>query len=99
MVREFGMSPTLGPIGFASGSPMFLGGEEVRSRPYAEATQRVIDEEVTKLLREAEQRATATLTEHRYELDRLTQVLLERETIDGADVEEILGRTPATTSS
>ena len=46
MVREFGMSERLGPVGFASGSPMYLGGEEVRSRTYAEDTQRVIDEEV-----------------------------------------------------
>src|SRR5215217_5242719 len=52
MVREFGMSDALGPVGFASGSPMYLGNEEVRSRPYAEATQRVVDEEVGKLLRE-----------------------------------------------
>src|SRR4029450_4778361 len=35
MVREFGMSPALGPVGFASGSPMYLGTEEVRRRPYA----------------------------------------------------------------
>jgi len=61
MVREFGMSPALGPVGFASGSPMYLGTEEVRSRPYAEATQRVIDEEVSKLLREAEARARELL--------------------------------------
>jgi cell division protease FtsH len=54
MVREFGMSAALGPVGFASGSPMYLGTEEVRSRPYAEATQRVVDEEVAKLLRQAE---------------------------------------------
>jgi cell division protease FtsH len=54
----------------------------------------VIDEEVATLLREAEQRATATLTDHRHELDRLTRVLLERETIDGIDVDEILGRVP-----
>jgi cell division protease FtsH len=92
MVREFGMSSALGPVGFASGTPMYLGGEEVRSRPYAEATQRVIDEEVATLLREAEQRATATLTAHRRGLDRLTDLLLERETIDGTDVDEILGR-------
>jgi cell division protease FtsH len=94
MVREFGMSAALGPVGFASGSPMYLGGEEVRSRPYAEATQRLIDEEVAKLLREAEQRATQLLTEHRDALDRLTELLLERETIDGTDVDEILGRVP-----
>ncbi|HEV8165530.1 MAG TPA: AAA family ATPase [Actinomycetota bacterium] len=54
MVPEFGMSAALGPVGFASGSPMYLGTEEVRSRPYAEATQRVVDEEVAKLLRQAE---------------------------------------------
>ena len=94
MVREFGMSAALGPVGFASGSPMYLGGEEVRSRPYAEATQRVIDEEVAKLLREAEQRATAMLTEHRDALERLTELLLERETIDGTDLDEVLGRVP-----
>jgi cell division protease FtsH len=94
MVREFGMSPALGPIGFASGSPMYLGGEEVRSRPYAEATQRVIDTEVAKLLREAEQRATALLTDHKDALDRLTDLLLERETVDGTDVDEMLGRVP-----
>jgi cell division protease FtsH len=94
MVREFGMSPTLGPVGFASGSPMYLGGEEVRSRPYAEATQRVIDEEAAKLLRDAERRAKGLLTEHRDGLDRLTELLLERETVDGTDVDEVLGRVP-----
>jgi cell division protease FtsH len=94
MVREFGMSQALGPVGFASGSPMYLGGEEVRSRPYAEATQRVVDEEVAKLLREAEQRARAILADHRPALDRLTELLLERETVDGTDVDEVLGRIP-----
>jgi cell division protease FtsH len=86
MVREYGMSRRLGPIGFASGSPMYLGGEEVRSRSYAEDTQRVIDEEVEALLREAEQRATALLTDHRDALDRLVEDLLAHETVDGTAV-------------
>jgi len=94
MVREFGMSAALGPVGFASGSPLYLGGEQVRSRQYAEATQRVIDEEVAKLLREAERRASAMLSEHRDALDRLTELLLERETVDGTDVDQVLGRVP-----
>jgi cell division protease FtsH len=94
MVREFGMSPALGPVGFATGSPMYLGGEEVRSRPYAEQTQRVIDTEVAKLLVEAEQRATELLTSHRDALDRLTELLRERETVDGTDVDQVLGRIP-----
>src|SRR6266536_3545235 len=94
MIREFGMSKELGPVGFSGGGPMFLGGEEVRSRPYAEATQRVIDQEVSALLREAERRAMDLLGEHRDALDRLTELLLERETVDGTDVDEILGRVP-----
>jgi cell division protease FtsH len=83
MVREYGMSERLGPVGFASGSPMYLGGEEVRSRAYAEDTQRVIDEEVAALLRQAEQRAVALLTEHLDALDRLVEDLLAHETVDG----------------
>ncbi|ADJ47095.1 peptidase M41 [Amycolatopsis mediterranei S699] len=51
MVREFGMSAAVGPVGFAAERPTCLGGEQVTSRPYAEATQRLIDREVTKLLR------------------------------------------------
>jgi cell division protease FtsH len=94
MVREFGMSQSLGPVGFASGSPMFLGTEEVRSRPYAEQTQRVVDQEVAELLREAEGRATTMLGGHRDALDRLTELLLERETVDGTDVDGALGRVP-----
>jgi cell division protease FtsH len=95
MVREYGMSPALGPVGFAAADPTYLGGTQATGRAYAEATQRLIDEEVAALLREAEQRATTTLTTHRTALDRLADLLLERETIDGTDIEQILGRLPA----
>jgi Peptidase family M41 len=93
---EVGLTVSFGLLllGFASGSPLYLGTEEVRSRPYAEATQRVVDEEVAKLLREAEGRATAMLADHRDALDHLTELLLERETVDGTDVDEVLGRVP-----
>jgi cell division protease FtsH len=87
MVREYGMSARLGPVGFATGSPMYLGTEEVRSRAYADETQLVIDEEVAKLLREAEQTATALLTDRRAALDRLVDDLLAHETVDGAAVQ------------
>src|SRR5262249_5184385 len=83
MVREFGMSERLGPVGFASGSPMYLGQEEVRSREYAEDTQRLIDEEVSNLLRKADERATELLSAHRDALDRLVEDLLAHETVDG----------------
>ena len=71
---------------------MYLGDQEVRNRTYAEATQRVIDEEVTRLLNEAQERATDQLTRNRGSLDRLVELLLERETVDGEDVYGILGR-------
>ncbi len=83
MVREYGMSERLGPVGFASSSPMYLGTEQVHSRDYAEATQRVIDEEVADLLREAEKRALSLLTDHREALGRLVDDLIAHETVDG----------------
>ena len=92
MVREFGLSEVLGPVGYSGDSPMFLGSQEIRSRPYAEQTQWLVDKEVARLLREAEQRAVNLLRSHRIELDRLTALLLEEETIDGAAVYEIIGR-------
>jgi cell division protease FtsH len=97
MIREYGMSSRLGPVGFASGSPMYLGNEELRSRPYADETQKLIDEEVSELLREAEQRALALLTERRDALLRLVDDLLAHETVDGAAVMAALDGAPRPT--
>jgi cell division protease FtsH len=94
MVMEFGMSPKLGPVGFAGDGPAYLGQQEIRSRQYAEATQRVIDQEVERLLKEADDRATALLSGHREALDRVMTLLLERETIDGSDVMAAAGKGP-----
>jgi cell division protease FtsH len=90
MVREFGMSDRLGPVGFSGGAPAYLGNEEVRSRSYADETQKIIDEEVSKLLREAEHRALELLTEHRDALDRLADMLIAHETVDGDAVKAAL---------
>jgi cell division protease FtsH len=93
MVREYGLSATLGPIGYPSGGPMFLGdGAQVQSRSYAEATQHMIDREVARLLREAEERACELLSDHRAELDKLTGLLLELETVDGEVVYDLVAR-------
>jgi cell division protease FtsH len=90
MVREYGMSKRLGPVGFAGGSPQYLGNEEIRSRAYADETQKLIDEEVSSLLRRAEERALALLGDHRDALDRLVEVLVAHETVDGAAVRAAL---------
>jgi cell division protease FtsH len=94
MIREFGMSSVLGPVGYPDGGSVFLGGggPGMSSRPYAEATQAEIDKEVSKLLRDAEDRAINLLQTHRPELNSLVDLLLERETVDGTDVYRLAGR-------
>ncbi|HEC09253.1 MAG TPA: ATP-dependent metallopeptidase FtsH/Yme1/Tma family protein [Acidimicrobiales bacterium] len=95
MVREFGLSPRIGPIGYPGGGPMYLqGGNEVTSKPYSDETQRAIDLEVKRILDEAESRAVNILKTHRDALDRLAERLLEEETVDGAVVYEVAGRPP-----
>src|SRR5260221_11254360 len=73
---------------------MFLGsgGSGLSSRPFAEATEATIDMEVSRLLREAEQSAVALIRSHRDEFDQLVALLLDKETIDGADDYRIVGR-------
>jgi cell division protease FtsH len=95
MVREFGLSAALGPVGYPEGGSVFLGGgggQGLSSRPFAEATQATIDAEVGRLLREAEETATSLIRSHHYELGQLAELLLEKETVDGAEVYRIVGR-------
>jgi cell division protease FtsH len=94
MVREFGLSPALGPVGYPEGGSVFLGGgcSGLSIRPFAEATQATIDAEVARLLREAEQTAVSLIRAHQPELDQIVRLLLENETVDGADVYRIVGK-------
>ncbi|HTZ92465.1 MAG TPA: ATP-dependent zinc metalloprotease FtsH [Streptosporangiaceae bacterium] len=94
MVREFGLSAALGPVGYPEGGSVFLGGggAGLSSRPFAEATQATIDAEVTRMLREAEETAVSLIRSHHYELGQLVALLLEKETVDGAEVYRIVGR-------
>ncbi|MGH9205308.1 MAG: ATP-dependent zinc metalloprotease FtsH, partial [Acidimicrobiales bacterium] len=97
MVREFGMS-ALGPVGFAR-APANLGYPVDQSRPYAEGTQWLIDEEVIRLLREAEGRALDLLRNHGDALERLASRLVEVESIDGNEVYDILASSAAGVST
>jgi len=96
MVREFGLSPELGPVGYPQGGSVFLGGSgsAMSSRPFAEATQAAIDAEVARLLREAEQHATDLLARHRTQLEELAGLLLTHETVDATVVYGLLGAEP-----
>ncbi len=88
MVRELGLSKRLGPVGYPSGGSAFLGtsGSEFSSRPFAETTQAIIDTEVARMVKEAEERAITMLEGHRSALGSLVDLLLENETVDGAAV-------------
>jgi len=94
MVREFGLSDKIGPVGYPQGGSVFLGagGNGLSSRPYAESTQALIDSEVSRLLREAENTAVDLIREHRDMLGELVELLLEHETVDGSEVYRIVGR-------
>ena len=96
MVREFGLSPAVGPVGYPQGGAMYLdgGGPGLSSRPYAESTQAVIDREVSRLLREAEQQAISLLRAHETELDQLADLLIDQETVGGEQVYQLLGLAP-----
>jgi cell division protease FtsH len=94
MVREFGLSSAIGPVGYPVGGSVYLGGDSsaFSSRPYAEQTQASIDTEVSRLLRQAEERAVEVLKEHREVLDKLVQLLVTNETVDGSQVYALAGR-------
>ena len=96
MVREWGLSPRLGPIGYGSDQPSYLSGSPFgEERPYAEGTQEVIDQEVSRLLGEAEERARNVLSDNRTVLDAVVAALLAKETISGEELAEIVNHTNA----
>ncbi len=84
LLREFGLSKEIGPVGYGTSAPQYLGEPALDQiqRPYSEQTQRIVDEEVSRLLLEAENRAIALLRAHRDALDRLAVLLVEHETVD-----------------
>src|SRR3984885_2575505 len=90
MVRDWGLSPRLGPIGFGADGPDHAASQPWSARPFAEGTQLAIDQEVSRLLGEAEQRASQLLGENRVALDALIDELLEKETISGQELTDVV---------
>jgi len=91
MVCDWGMSDNLGPQTFGNHEElMFLGREISRSQDYSEDTARKIDADISQLLRESHARAREILEKNRDKLELITKALLERETLDARDVEELM---------
>ena len=97
MVTRWGMSEKLGTVELAPRENAYLGGSGgyVGEKPYSEETARTIDEEVSRIIDESHEEARRLLTEHRKELEALTQALLERETLDEEKILEVTGLAPA----
>jgi len=86
MVTRYGMSDKLGPMTFGQKEELvFLGKEIGEQRDYSERVAQQIDEEVHAIVHEAHQRAREVLAQHREQLDRIADKLVELETLDAAD--------------
>lgn len=91
MITRFGMSNVLGPVALGrQNGNIFLGREIAADRDFSDETAALIDEEVRKLVDVAYSRAKQVLTENRTILDRLAEMLVEKETVDAEELQDLL---------
>ena len=91
MVTQWGMSEKLGMVLYGEGDEyVFLGKELAQGKTYSEQTAQEIDAEVRRLVDEGYQRASKLIIENRDKLELIANALLEYETLDGKQVEEIV---------
>jgi cell division protease FtsH len=91
MVTRFGMSDRLGPVALGrQNGNMFLGREIASDRDFSDSTAATIDEEVRKLVDEAYRRAKDVLVTNKHVLDKLAEMLIEKETVDAEELQEVL---------
>ncbi|MCX8108303.1 MAG: cell division protein FtsH, partial [Verrucomicrobiae bacterium] len=91
MVCHYGMSEKLGMVQYGDDSEyVFLGRDMIRSKDYSESTAREIDAEVKRIIDECYARAAEIINANRDKLKLIAEALLEYETLDGAQVEEII---------
>ena len=91
MVTRFGMSDRLGPVALGrSQGNMFLGRDIMADRDFSEKTASTVDDEVRNLVDQAYRRCKQTLVENRLVLDKLAEMLVERETVDSEELQELL---------
>ncbi|NIA14823.1 MAG: ATP-dependent zinc metalloprotease FtsH [Nitrospiraceae bacterium] len=89
MVCEWGMS-SLGPVSFGRNDEVFLGRDFVKERDFSEETASAVDNEIHLLLKEAYADAIRTVTEHRDILEALAEELVERETLEASQIDDII---------
>jgi cell division protease FtsH len=100
MVTHWGMSERIGPVAFRGNEEHpFLGKEFHEQREYSEHSARTIDEEITRILNSAAERAHELLLGNRDKLDLLAKALEEQEVLDEVEIEEIIGPSLRTSRS
>lgn len=95
MVMDYGMSDTLGPISFGSGSDddeVFLGRDIIKGSSFSQEVAFKIDEEIKELIDEAYKKALELLTKNRSKLNAVAEELLLKEKLGAVDFEEIFAR-------
>jgi cell division protease FtsH len=91
MVTEFGMSDKVGPLSLKKpNQEVFLGRDLNQSAGFSERTSQLIDEEVKRIVTDAQNKATELLTKHKKILDDLASKLFDREVLNGEDIDAIL---------
>ncbi len=91
MVMHYGMSKKLGARTFGQREEMvFLGREIHEERDYSDKTAELIDQEIQSLIAEAEERARRVLTDNKAKMEKMVKVLMEKETIEEAEITSIL---------
>ncbi|MDL2269496.1 ATP-dependent zinc metalloprotease FtsH [Desulfosarcina sp. OttesenSCG-928-A07] len=94
MIRNWGMSESLGPLSYAKGEEqVFLGREIAQNRDYSEETAKKIDAEINALIMGAYKRAHFILNEHLDVLHALANALLDKETVLGSELDVIIRKT------
>jgi cell division protease FtsH len=92
MVTEFGMSAKLGHATYGQRDrEIFLGRDITSDRNYSDKTAQVIDEETRKIVESAHTRAKAILSKNKKMLVKLAETLLEKETVEGSQLDALLG--------
>lgn len=93
MIMEYGMSEQLGPVsfGYQEEQQVFLGRDISRSRNYSEEIAYAIDKEIRQIMDDCYTETEQLLNSHLLELNRLAETLLEKETLKGEEVDEIMG--------
>lgn len=93
MVTKYGMSEAIGPINYSDSDEVFLGRDFTSRQNFSEELAAKIDKEVRAIIDDAYSKAESILREHRAELDRVAEALLEMETVDGAEFEALYTNT------